>query len=267
MTRLPKTEEARDPFGEIEEGREEEDTNDPEVYRLNLEKAKRMERLYEFTKRDYGENSYAAIHKGLWYADLLYKVSAVKAERLVTELLETSTRIFGPEHNLSVRARGAYEGITRTRSVMVFRNNERTIFDVIEYDRQNDSYVLTPTESNPDGMEEQHKRLQGQQSICKPRYLCALDRCVPVIVFGLPEGTLHHLNCKIGEVVGVRCADEPPYLLKDYFIQFEDDELENTHIPMANVIMLVKGLPPADTTDFSDIIPSESEVRWGEKPV
>ena len=247
-----------------EEDEEEEDTNDPEVYRLNLEKAKRMERLYEFTKRDYGENSYPAIYKGLWYADLLNKVSAVKAERLVTEMLETSTRIFGPEHNLSVRARGAYEDIRRTRSVM---ENGRSIeWKVVEYDRQNDSYVLIPKESHPDGIEEQYERMQGQQSI-KPRYMCAINRCVPVIVFGLPEGTLHHLNCKIGEVVGARCADEPPYLLKDYFIQFEDDELENTHIPMANVIMLVKGLPPADTTDFSDIVPSESEVRWGKKPV
>ena len=63
---------------------EEEDTrNDPEVYRLNSEKA---ERFYELTTGDYGENSYATIHKGLWYANLI--VSAVKAERLVAELFE-----------------------------------------------------------------------------------------------------------------------------------------------------------------------------------
>ena len=252
-------------FGKTEEG-DGEDTNDPEVYRLNLENAKKMERLYELTKRDIGENSLGAIHKGWGYAQSLYKVSAVKAERLITKLFETSTRIFGPEHSLSVRARGAYEDITRTRSVMVFRKSGRTIFDVVEYDRQNDSYVLTPPESYPDGMEEQYERLQGQQ-FSEPRYKCFLNSCVPVVVFGLPEGTLHHLNCKIGEVVGARCANEPPYLLKDYLIQFEDDELENTHIPMANVVMLVKGLPPVDTTDFSDIIPSESEVRWGKKSV
>ena len=29
--------------------------------------------------------------------------------------------------------------------------------------------------------------------------------------------------------------------------------------------MLMRGLPPADSTDLSEVVPNESEVRWGDE--
>jgi len=78
-----------------------------------------------------------------------------------------------------------------------------------------------------------------------PRRRCILSQTVPVIVGGLPQGPLEHLNGKIGETKMFFFSEEEeeeetddPNMLKGYTIQFEDDNIDDCDIPPGNVFML-----------------------------
>ena len=182
-------------------------------------------------------------------------------------MLQGTKQIFGPDHHVTIKVHNGCESLTH-RSLAVIHPSGVLDFDVVDYNRQHDSYVLKPPDSYSNDMEEKkYERFRGGK-LPVPRYMCALSECVPVVVFGIPKGPLHHLNGKFGQTLEWGSSSNAeilcmPYLLEDYLIRFEDDELEETYIPPANVLMLMKGLPPADSTDLSDIIPSENEVRWG----
>ena len=148
-------------------------------------------------------------------------------------MLQGTKQIFGPDHHVTIKVHNGCESLTH-RSLAVIHPSGVLDFDVVDYNRQHDSYVLKPPDSYSNDMEEKkYERFQGKV-FPVPRYMCALSRCVPVVVFGLLKGPLHHLNGKIGETRRWGASSKSkirrmPYLLEEYLIRFEDDELEDAY--------------------------------------
>ncbi len=218
---------------------------DEEVQKVKLEKSRR---LYELTMRDAGEFSSEAICTGAKYAALLHKSSAVKSARLATKLFENSKSIFGIDHYVTGEAEEVYEMTTHC-SLSIFHLEYGMVpFDILGWDMRIDCYLLKPPPGYVD--DEEHPAYDLYKTLpsefIAPRRRCIFSQVVPVIVFGLPEGPLYHLNNKVGETKTFSLSENPTGpedLIGDYLIQFEDDDLEDCEVPPEYVIALTK-VPP-----------------------
>ncbi len=237
-----------------------------EVDKVKLEKSRR---LYELTMRDRGETSAATIEKGVKYAALLYKFSAVKAARLASKLFENGKRIFGIDHHVTEEAEEVYQMATQCCASLLHPTLGMIKFNVLSWDMQKDCYVLKPPPEFAD--DEEHPAHDLYKEITDkapgvffmPRRVCILSEIVAVVVFGLPEGPLHHLNNKVGETKVFSISEDPSErsrsLVSSYEIQFEDDDLEDCEVPAECVVALTK-LPPENATIKIEMPASNSNV-------
>jgi len=212
--------------------------------RVLLEKYRR---LYELSKRDGGEFSTSAITQGINYADLLHSHSVVKSSRLIKKLYSDSKRIFGPEHWVTEKAEEKLEVITHLSCSILEPIHGLMKFDVLAYDKKEDSYLLRVPDSDSineeEGSENDRYKDMRNKTMVSPRRLCILTQIVPVAVMGLPQGPLEHLNGKIGETNKVFFSEEEEEtvdsnIVRCYTIQFEDDNLDDCEVPPGNVLML-----------------------------
>lgn len=222
-----------------------------EVDNVKLEKSRR---LYELMIRDRGESSATTIAKGVKYADLLYKFSVVKSARLATKLFENSKRIFGIDHQITEEAEEVYKMTTYCCASLLHSTLGMVKFDVLGWVMEKDYYLLKPPIEFAD--DEEHPAHDMYKEIMEKggafymhRCSCILSTRVPVIVVGLPEGPLHHLNNKVGETRLFTISEDPsdPNVLCSYTIQFEDDDLEDCEVHPEYVVALTK-LPPENAT-------------------
>ena len=143
-------------------------------------------------------------------------------------------------------------------------------FDVLSWDIQRDCYVLKPPPEFAD--DEEHPAHDLYKEIgdkapgvfFMPRRVCILATRVPIIVFGLPEGPLHHLNNKVGETKSFSISEDPSErsrsLVSSYEIQFEDDDLDDCEVPSECVAALTK-LPAENATIKIEMPASNSNVN------
>ena len=210
---------------------------------VRLEKSRR---LYELSKRECGEFSVQAINRGINYAGVLnYTHSNVKGSRLIKKLYADSKRIFGPEHWVTEKAEEKLEEITHLSCSVLSLPHGMLEFDVLGYDAKEDCYLLRVPDSDSineeEGSENDRYKDMRNKAIYSPRRRCILSQTVPVIVAGLPQGPLEHLNGKIGETKMFSFSEEEtddPNMLRCYTIQFEDDNIDDCEVPPGNVFML-----------------------------
>ena len=212
--------------------------------KLDMVKLEKSRRLYELSKRECGEFSVQAVNKGIRYASVLNLHSNIKASKLIKKLYADSKRIFGPEHSVTEKAKEKMEDITHLSCSVLSLPHGMLEFDVLAYDAKEDCYLLKVPDSDSiseeEGSENDRYKDMRNKTIMSPRRRCILSQTVPVIVGGLPQGPLEHLNGKIGETkmfFFAEEADDPNYL-GGYTVQFEDDNIEDCDIPPGNVFML-----------------------------
>lgn len=120
-------------------------------------------------------------------------------------------------------------------------------FDVLAYDAKEDCYFLKVPDSDSineeEGSENDRYKDMRNKTIYSPRRRCILSQRVPVIVGGLPQGPLEHLNGEIGETKmftfsTIEGETDDPNMLRCYTIQFEIDNIDDCEVPPGNVLMM-----------------------------
>ena len=185
-----------------------------------------VDRSHEmFEKKMDSREDLEAIGDGVRLAVELKKTRrSIEAERLLKELISTSTEALGPDHNLTKRAESDLAKC-KERYVKIYHQNEWKQFQALGYEDDGKTCAVKGPVAKP-------RTVQEEEKITFPSGEVYPELGTPIVCHGLEEILLNYLNGKIGDLQSRDGKGD------SYKVHFEHKDIEECHVKRANLQIL-----------------------------
>ncbi|KAL9185709.1 hypothetical protein ACHAXT_003486 [Thalassiosira profunda] len=199
---------------------------------MSEERFKNIERFYEEEKKEKGEDNAYVIQYGLNLAGMCLYMNKMKAEMLLTKLVNTSRRVHGANHGITRQAMSELQS-SKERRILVPSRSGAIEFQALRYEEGGAKCIVQ-------GPVEEPRNVDGEGKLTVAANHVFILHGSPVVCQCLGYST--RSNREIDGKIGVARSFDGKRGC--YEVRFEDEDLGSRWVKRENVRILFELPPP-----------------------